>query len=148
MYTSMRALSKSEVDYMQKSVENIYAKFTALVAAGRGMTVPEVDEVAQGRVWSGAEALKIGLVDEIGTLEDAIAYAAISIDGVSSISDVQIVEYPKPQTTLDMLLETLGSDKNAFAGTPLENVAEAFMNWNANESGKIYARLPYEIEIR
>ena len=148
MYTSMRALSKSEVDYMQKSVENIYAKFTALVAAGRGMTVPEVDEVAQGRVWSGAEALKIGLVDEIGTLEDAIAYAAISIDGVSSISDVQIVEYPKPQTTLDMLLETLGSDKNAFAGTPLENVAEAFMNWNANESGNIYARLPYEIEIR
>lgn len=148
MYTSMRALSKSEVDYMQKSVENIYAKFTALVAAGRGMTVPEVDEVAQGRVWSGAEALKIGLVDEIGTLEDAIAYAALSIDGVSSIGDVQIVEYPKPQTTLDMLLETLGSDNNAFAGTPLENVAEAFMNWNANESGKIYARLPYEIEIR
>ena len=148
MYTSMRALSKTEADYMQKSVENIYDKFTALVAAGRGMTVPEVDEVAQGRVWSGAEALKIGLVDEIGTLEDAIAYAAISIDGVSGINDVQIVEYPKPQTTLDLLLESFGADENIFAGTPLENAAEAFMNWNANESGKIYARLPYEIEIR
>lgn len=148
MYNAMRALDNKEVAYMQKSVENIYDKFTALVAAGREMTVPEVDAVAQGRVWSGTDALDKGLVDEIGTIEDAIAYAALCIDSSYGINDIQIVEYPKPQTTLDLLLESLGGSENAFAGTPFENVAAAFMNWNANESGKIYARIPYEINIR
>ena len=148
MYTGLRPLDVRETAYMQASVENIYDKFTALVAAGRGMTVPQVDEIAQGRVWSGADAIKIGLVDEIGTIEDAINYAALSIEGVSGAADVQIVEYPKPQTTLDMLMEAFGGSENVFEGTDLENVGNAFMNWNSTETGKAYARLPYEITIR
>ena len=72
MYSLMRPLDGAEKAYMQASVENIYDKFTGLVANGRGMTVEDVDNIAQGRVWSGAEALEIGLVDQIGTLEDAI----------------------------------------------------------------------------
>ena len=148
MYSLMRPLTQKEQDYMQKSVENIYDKFTALVAAGRDMTVPEVDAVAQGRVWSGTDALDKGLVDEIGTIEDAIAYAALCIDSSYGTEDIQIVEYPKPQTTLDLLMEAITSSENAFAGTPFENVAAAFMNWNANESGKVYARIPYELNIR
>ena len=148
MYNGLRALNPQEVAYMQASVENIYNKFTGLVAAGRDMTVPEVDAIAQGRVWSGADALGIGLVDEIGTIEDAVNFAALSIDGVTSVSDVQIVEYPKPQTTMDILLESLTGTEGAFAGTPLENVEKAFINWNADEAGKVYARIPYEISIR
>ena len=108
--------------YMQASVENIYDKFTSLVAAGRDMTVEEVDAIAQGRVWAGSEAVNIGLVDQIGTLEDALSYAAISIDGVSGYGDVQIVEYPKPQTSIEMILEALGAEKSIFAGTAFENV--------------------------
>ncbi len=146
MYNMMRPLDKAELAYMQASVDNIYTKFTSIVAEGRDMTVEAVDNIAQGRVWTGAEALGIGLVDEIGTLEDAINYAALTID--ESAGNVQIVEYPKPQTTLDMLLESLGGGENVFAGTPLENVAEAFMGWTSAESGKVYARLPYEISIR
>ena len=148
MYNGLRALNPQEVAYMQASVENIYNKFTGLVAAGRDMTVPEVDAIAQGRVWSGADALGIGLVDEIGTIEDAVNFAALSIDGVTSVSDVQIVEYPKPQTTMDILLESRSGTEGAVAGTPLENVEKAFINWNADEAGKVYARIPYEISIR
>jgi protease-4 len=133
---------------MQASVENIYEKFTGLVAEGRGMTVENVDAIAQGRVWTGAEALEIGLVDEIGTIEDAIIYAAMSIDGVSCLEDVQVQAYPKPMTALESLLEAFGGSESIFADTPLENVEEAFKDWNASESGKVYARIPYEISIR
>ena len=104
MYGMMRPLDKAEFDYMQASVENIYDEFTSLVAEGRDMTVEAVDAIAQGRVWTGSDALGIGLVDEIGTIEDAILYAALSVDGVQSLNDVQIAEYPKPQTTMEMLL--------------------------------------------
>ena len=148
MLSMMRPLDKAELDYMQASVEKIYDKFTALVAEGRDMTVEGVDNIAQGRVWTGAEALGIGLVDEIGTIEDAINYAALCIDGVSSLDDVQVEAYPKPMTAIESLLETLMGEKSIFADTPLESVEEAFRNWNASESGKVYARIPYEISIR
>lgn len=148
MYNMMRPLDQAELDYMQASVENIYEKFTGLVAEGRDMTVPAVDEIAQGRVWTGAEALEIGLVDEIGTIEDAITYAAFCIDGVQSLNDVQIAAYPKPLTTMEMLLESFGGGESVFAGTAFEGVETAFKDWNASESGKVYARLPYEFSIR
>lgn len=148
MYGMMRPLDKAELDYMQASVENIYEKFTGLVAEGRGMTVENVDAIAQGRVWTGAEALEIGLVDEIGTIEDAIIYAAMSIEGVSSLEDVQVQAYPKPMTALESFLEAFVGSESVFADTPLENVEEAFKDWNASESGKVYARIPYEISIR
>ncbi len=147
MYGMMRPLDQAELDYMQASVENIYDEFTSLVAEGRDMTVADVDEIAQGRVWTGADALGIGLVDEIGTIEDAIAFAALSI-GAQGISDVQIAEFPKPMTTIDMILESFGGGENVFAGTALENVENAFKGWDASESGKVYARIPYEISVR
>ena len=147
MYNGMRALDKKELDYMQASVENIYDKFTRLVSEGRGMPVARVDEIAQGRVWTGAEALGIGLVDEIGTIEDAISYAALSIDGVTGIQDVQVVGYPKPQNAMEALLESLTGESNAFAGTAFESVAEAFQEFGKQDAGKAYARIPYVITI-
>lgn len=148
MLGMMRPLTPKEEAYMQASVERIYTKFTSIVAEGRNMTVEAVDEIAQGRVWTGAEALEIGLVDQIGTLEDAIEYAAMSIEGVTSVEDVQIEAYPKPQTTLEMLLEAFGGTESVFAGTPLESVEQAFLGWDASQAGKVYARIPYEIVIR
>lgn len=148
MYGMMRPLDKAEIDYMQASVESIYSKFTQLVSEGRGMTVEAVDEIAQGRVWAGAEASQIGLVDEIGTIEDAIRYAAVSIEGIESADDVQVVAYPKPQTPVEAILESISGTESVFAGTPLEAVETAFADWTAAESGKVYARMPYEITIR
>lgn len=129
-----RPLTADEVEYMQASVERIYTKFTELVAEGREMTVADVDAIAQGRVWAGSDALKIGLVDEIGTIEDAIRYAALSIEGVESLNDVQVAEYPKPQTALEAIMESLMGGENIFAELPFER-------------GKVYARIPYDITI-
>ena len=148
MYNMMRPLDQAELDYMQASVENIYDKFTGLVAEGRDMSVAAVDEIAQGRVWAGAEALGIGLVDEIGTIEDAIRYAVSCVDGANGMNDVQVAAYPKPLTTMDMILESFGEGKNVFAGTAFEGIENAFKDWSASESGKVYARMPYEFSIR
>jgi len=148
MYNGLRALDTREVAYMQASVEKIYSKFTEIVSEGREIPVARVDEIAQGRVWTGAEALEIGLVDEIGTLEDAIKYAALCIEGVTGVNDVQIASYPKPQTTIEMLMESFGASAGVFAGTPLESVEKAFKDVSATETGKAYARLPYEISFR
>lgn len=148
MYNGLRPLDAKETAYMQATVERVYEQFTGIVAEGRDMTVAQVDDIAQGRVWTGSEALGIGLVDQIGTIEDAITYAALTIEGASGADDVQIVEYPKPQTTMEMLLESFGgSTSKVFAGTPLESVEDAFKGC-ASEKGKAYARLPYEIVIR
>ena len=149
MYGMIRPLDNKEVAYMQASVEKIYDKFTNIVAAGRDMTVENVDAIAQGRVWTGAEALGIGLVDQIGTIEDAINYAATSIEGVTSVNDVQVVAYPKPQTPIEALLESFGGQgESIFAGTPLEDVETAFSGWTEAQSGKMYARIPYEIIVK
>jgi len=149
MYNGLRALTPKETAYMQASVEKIYGKFTSIVSEGRDMPVERVDEIAQGRVWTGAEALEIGLVDEIGTLEDAIMYAALGIDGVTGLEQVQIVEYPKPLNQFDALLESFGgSSESVFSGTALEGVEAAFKTAGATETGKAYARLPYEIIVR
>ena len=149
MYNCLRPLSKTEVAYMQSTVENVYHRFIDIVSEGRDMTPEQVEELAQGRVWTGAEAVKNGLADEIGNIEDALQYAAMSIDGITSLSEVQIVEYPKPLTTFELLLESLEPASPAvFAGTALEGVEQAFSNINATETGKTYARLPYEYIIR
>ena len=147
MHNMMRPLDSKEVAYMQASVERIYDRFTAIVAEGRDMTVEDVDAIAQGRVWTGAEALEINLVDQIGTIEDAIEYAALAIEGVTSVSDVQVVAYPKPKTTIETILESFRGEQYAFTGTPLESVEKAFRGWDASQAGKVYARIPYEISI-
>lgn len=150
MYGLTRPLDAKETAYMQASVERIYDKFTGIVAEGRDMTVADVDAIAQGRVWTGADALEIGLVDEIGTLSDAISYAALTIDGVSGADDVEIVEYPKPLTAFETLLESINgtSGNDILSGTPFKGIADAFRNWDASESGKVYARMPYIFEIQ
>ena len=69
----------------------------------------------------------------------------VLVEGVESLADVDIVEYPKPRTTIDILLESLGTQTNILEDTPLENISEAFRAWNPNEGVKTYARTPYEI---
>ena len=151
MYSGTRPLDREETAYMQASVERIYDRFTSIVAEGRDLDKDFVDSIAQGRVWAGSDALELGLVDRIGTIKDAVIYAAASAGSSygQDLSDWQIVEYPKPLTTMEKIMETFGgSSAKVFAGTPLEDVEEAFTGWKNTESGKVYARIPYEIEIR
>ena len=149
MYSLTRPLDAEETAYMQRSVDDIYEAFLENVSAGRGMDKAEIDEIAQGRVWTGSDALKIGLVDEIGTLADAVRYAAIAAgDAESDLSTWNIAAYPKPMTTLDIILENLTGSTDALAGTPFESVGRAFRSWDATSTGKVYARMPYIMEIK
>ena len=149
MYSLTRPLDAEETAYMQRSVDDIYEAFLENVSAGRGMDKAEIDEIAQGRVWTGSDALKIGLVDEIGTLADAVRYAAIAAgDAESDLSTWNIAAYPKPMTTLDIILENLTGSTDAVAGTPFESVGRAFRSWDATSTGKVYARMPYIMEIK
>ena len=143
---SGRSLTAYEHKVLQNYVSQGYETFLSRVMAGRGMEHDELDAIAQGRVWSGSDALEIGLVDSIGTLKDALVYAA-GAAGNPDLASWQIAEYPKPLTTFEMILESLGGSASVFAGTPLENVEKAFSSWKADESGKVYARMPYEITL-
>ena len=149
MYSLTRPLDAEETAFMQKSVDDIYEAFLENVSAGRGMDKAEIDEIAQGRVWTGSDALKIGLVDEIGTLADAVRYAAIAAgDTEADLGTWEVASYPKPMTTLDIILENLTGSSDALAGTPFESVGRAFSSWDATSTGKVYARMPYIMEIK
>ena len=136
MYSLLRPLDKAEIAHMQTSVEEIYDRFTQIVAEGRDMSVSAVDSVGHGRVWTGAQALELGLVDDIGSIDDA------------GLDDIQVVEYPKPVTTMDMLTSLLTGEELTQIPEPLKSIYSAFSKWNDSQSGKVYARLPYAIEIK
>lgn len=75
-FSVVRPLAPEFGEILQRNVENTYGNFLSMVSSARGMTVEEVDSVAQGRVWLGSDALELGLVDQLGTLDDAIVAAA------------------------------------------------------------------------
>jgi protease-4 len=100
MARGLRPFTEKEYNYMQNTVEKIYDTFTKRVAEGRKMTQAEVDSIGQGRVWTGADAVKINLVDELGGLNDAITYAASK----AKLKDYKVVELPKLKNPFDELL--------------------------------------------
>ena len=151
----MRPLDAEETAYMQASVERIYDRFVSLVAEGRNLTYDFVDNIAQGRVWTGQDALAIHLVDEIGTLEDAIKWAAEAAGESLEEADLKhwnVIAYPKQPTAMEQMMEMLGnkpSGEEIFAGTPLAPAAKALLDWadglkDGNRSVMV-ARMPYDI---
>ncbi|MDE6307542.1 MAG: signal peptide peptidase SppA, partial [Bacteroidales bacterium] len=99
----MRAMTPGERALQQSGIENIYAGFIGKVAKGRGMNTAAVDSIGQGRVWSGTDGLRVGLVDELGGLEDAIAYAADK----AGLEQYKVAEYPKQKSTYEVVMESL-----------------------------------------
>ena len=158
MLSLMRPFDAEETAWMQEYVDDIYTRFVNIVAEGGDMTYEAVDEIAQGRVWTGADALKLGLVDELGTLEDAITYAA-SMGGNPDVSSWNVVGYPKPLTMMEQIMMQLGGKNNTeeavtniLKGTPLESVAKNLLDWQktwTKGNGQlVFARLPFEFEIK
>ena len=150
MFSLMRPFDAEETAYLQSYVEDIYGQFVGLVAEGRSLEPVKVDEMAQGRVWVGADALGLGLVDEIGGLREAVAYAA-SLAGYVNKSDYKVVGYPKPLSTSEQLMMMLGGrqeEPSILSGTPFEFFGRALSTLQENEPTQVYARLPYDIEIR
>ena len=149
MFSLMRPFDAKELAYMQASVEDIYEMFVNLVAESRHMEVADVDAIAQGRVWTGDDALVIGLVDAIGTLEDAVAYAAALADFHSS-DEYVVYDYPEPLTWMEQLVMQFGGsdEPSILSGTPFEALGPAVSALKANQPGVPYARIPYAMEIR
>jgi protease IV len=108
--TVARPKTKEELAIAQKSVNQIYEEFLDRVADGRKMPKAKVNEIAQGRVWSGVEAQKIGLVDEMGGLEKAINYAATQ---AKLGKDWSVVEYPDAESITERLIKRLSGEELA-----------------------------------
>ena len=150
MFSLMRPFDAEETAYLQSYVEDIYGQFVGLVAEGRSLDPAKVDEMAQGRVWVGTDALGLGLVDEIGGLREAVAYAA-SLAGYVNKSDYKVTCYPAPLTMAEqfmMMLSGQQEEPSILSGTPFEFFGKTLSTLKDNEPTQVYARLPYDIEIR
>ena len=136
MYDGFHAFDKEEYNYQLRSIEDIYDRFITMVSEGRDIPKERVDEIGQGRVWTGADAIGLGLVDEIGTLEDAIAYAA-SLAGNEDVSAWSVKAYPAPKTMMEEMMASFGQTKEDYA-VRLQK-----------ELGKpgIYAKLPFDLKF-
>jgi protease-4 len=140
-----RPMNSYEKELMQMNIEKIYNDFVSKVASGRKMSSESVDSIGQGRVWSGTSALKIGLVDEIGGLKDAIKGAA-NLAGIESYS---IRELPVIEDPYTRILSQLGGEvKTSILKNELgESVKYYNMVQEIKEMSGIQVRLPYFIEI-
>lgn len=137
-----------ETSKVQKHVENGYNIFLNRVALGRKMDTAAVNKIARGRVWTGQDALKIGLVDELGGLETAIKEIKI----VTKLQKAEIVEYPKNKTITESILEDLMGNKDDANAKMLKNLTPQLLftkQLDYIQSLGIYQyRLPYGISVR
>lgn len=146
LVSANKPLDEKEMQYMTDMVADIYNDFTLKVATGRHMEQPAVDSIGQGRVWSGEDAKNLGLVDEIGNLQDCIKAAAAqagmtdyAVKELPALIDPfqKLVEDLTGQKQVQVMKEVLGDQYKTFES------ARGFM-----EMKGVQARLPFMIEIR
>ena len=141
-----RAFTPEERGLMQNYVNRGYELFVKRCAEGRKMTTDQIKAIAEGRVWTGEDAIKIGLVDKIGGLNDAIAIAAkqAKVDGYN------INEYPEKENFTTKLLKDLGKDVQLkFVKAQLGEHYQLFDQIKKMESMKgIQAKMPYDLIIQ
>ncbi len=145
--SSFRDMSQEEKDFIQNGVEDIYGVFIKHVAEGRGMSVAEVDSIGQGRVWSGNNALEIGLVDVIGGLDRAIEIAAEK----AGLNRYRIKSLPAQKEPFEEFLEELTGDaaKTKIFGKDETEFSRLYDYYKTLSNMKgVQARLPFEIIIK
>ncbi len=143
-------LGEAEKDFFQSSVDSIYQQFLRHVANSRGMSVEQVHEVAQGRVWPGRKALEINLVDEIGNMKNALDKGV----ELAGLEEYKIREYPKTKNPIEMLLENFGEGKGGSPAIKKEiesYLAESFPHYQIKKEYEnltgIQMRLPYYLDL-
>jgi len=144
MGTILRPLTPYQHNVIQNSVERIYDVFTKRVADGRNLRQTYVDSIGQGRVWSGVDALEIGLVDKMGGIEDAIAMAAEK----ANLDSYKTKSFPKQLDFFESLMEEIYSIEETSMKNRLGK-AYFFLN-SANETMKmkgVQARLPFVMVV-
>ncbi len=146
-------LDEVQMEAMNASITDIYGDFVQIVADGRGMSYDAVDAIARGRVWTGQDALGIGLVDELGNLQDAID-AAASLAGLDSLGEDDLVFLPEAKDPFEQFVEELAEADLLMEALASAGVSEKQLNhWLSvrrmlNSDDRIQARLPYFIEIQ
>lgn len=144
--TMARPFNEAESAQMQKMINRGYDLFTKRVADGRGMAQDSVKLIAEGRVWTGEQGLNIGLVDELGNLDDAVAHAA----ELAKVEKYRAVGYPAPDNPFDQLLNQtkggyLDSELRELLG---EGYAVYSLVRNVKDADRIQARMPFEMNIQ
>jgi protease-4 len=146
-YSVFEPITEEFYNVTKEGIERVYTTFVDKVAAGRNMTFAEVDSIAQGRVWTGKEALENGLIDELGSLEDAIDIAAKLAD----IDSYRIRNYPDYEKDFkDMFKGPFGSVKETVLKEELGEESYSFykrIKLLSNLKG-VQTRLPFLIEIK
>ena len=141
------AMSDFEIQAYNEIITGIYSDFTSKVAQGRNLTAAQVEEIARGRVWSGNDALEIGLVDEIGNLEDAINF----VEELINIPDANLIYLPEIRDPFEVLIEDLtgvraGFDALGFVAGDNSTLNEIISVKRMVESKDIYqTRLPFSL---
>ena len=145
--TITQPLTEFQYSKLQEMVVKTYDDFTKRVAEGRGLTQSYVDSIGQGRVWAGADAIGLGLVDQLGDMEDAIAYAA---QKANLGDDYKVTEWPKQKDFFTRLMDSMNEkDKIDIA---LKQKLGVYYNYfkgleNLQKSTGIQARLPFDMVI-
>ena len=140
-----KPLSEFQYALLQEEIDNFYATFISHVSVGRNMPVEKVDEIGQGHVWSGTDAKEIGLVDELGGLNDAVKAAA----ELAAIEDYRIVEMPALLDPFEKLItDLMGESTQTLLQKELGTNYKyyKYVKGLAEIKG-IQARLPFEIDI-
>jgi len=138
-------MTEEEKAVILKGVEDIYGTFISHVAEGRGKTTAEIDSIGQGRVWSGINAIEIGLIDEFGGLNDAINEAA----KLAKLDNYRIKEYPERKDFMQEILSEFGNEiKTKILHDNLGISYKYYKNLNnvLNSQG-IQTRIPFDVEI-
>ena len=148
-YSVFEPMSKQFYDVTKESVERIYTTFLSRVAKGRNMTIEQVNEIAQGRVWTAKEAVKIGLVDELGGLNDAVKYAA----KLAEVDNYRIRNYPSYKKDIKDAFKVfpfVKIDKEAILKETLgDETYRLYNNINQMKNLKgIQARMPFIYTIK
>lgn len=148
MMTVSRPLTEREKSLIQGYVDDFYTGFKERVAEGRNMTVAQVDSIGQGRVWTGTDAKRLGLVDELGGLEAAISAAA----GMAELTDYKRVEMPEQKDLFQQIMADLnGQMRNwvavEFLGEDLELLQQYRKVREAKVMYGIQARMPFDLEV-
>ena len=141
-----RPLNQEELDLMQSLVDNVYDTFLTRVADGRKMSKEAVHEIAQGRVWTGEQAIGIGLVDRLGGLEDAIASAAT----MAELESYKVTKYPLSEDPWSTLFQSSKEKiKSKWIKEEMGEFSEYILELKTilSRTG-VQARIPYEVNIK
>ena len=141
LFSAQQNFTPAQRDYIEKSLHETYDEFTKGVAAGRKMSVEAVDKVGKGRVWSGAQAKDLGLVDELGGTDQAIEVAK-RLAHIPASDSVRIVRLPEEKNFFQQLLEREKEQMNESRSL------EATLQHILGLMEPIQARLPYELHIK